>query len=94
MVEIRGVADCVLVGVHTSNTVIMTDLSKYFTLQKWELRMKEGLKTNGCVITSMPCSLKPYCLVLLRSHKDMSCSIQVLTQYGAIQSFVTGNIHN
>lgn len=36
-VGLRGVAGCVQVSVHTSNTVIISDLSKYFTWQKWAL---------------------------------------------------------
>lgn len=65
----RGVASCV--QVHSSATVIMTDLSQYFTWQKWELKLKGGLKTNKrCVITSVPCRLKLNHTGLLRSHKD------------------------
>lgn len=82
MVEPRGGAGCVWVSVRTSNTVIITDLSKnIWHWPKWESKMKVGLKARKCVITSVPGFLKPYCTALPGLHED----IFMLAQHAGIQ---------
>lgn len=64
-VDCRGVASRVSLAVHSSATVIMTDLGKYFSWRK---------NPNGCIITSEPCPLKPDHMGPTRSRKDTSHS--------------------
>lgn len=61
----RGVASRVQLRVHSSATVIMTDLGKYFSWQT---------KLNGCIITSELRPLKPDHMRAARSCKDTSRS--------------------
>lgn len=62
MANCRGVASRVQLSVHSSATVITTDLGKYFSWHK---------KLKGCIITSEPCPLKPDHMQPARSRKDM-----------------------
>lgn len=62
IVNCRGVAGRVQLSVHSSATVIMTDLGKYFSWHK---------KSKGCIITSEPCPpLQPDHMGPARSRKD------------------------
>ena len=48
LVDLVGVAGCMWVSVHTTDTVIMTDLGKYFTWQKQEFGIKKRTNKKMC----------------------------------------------